>query len=116
MVGRGPEESGEVRVAADHPIERNHICRSGGRCRGTEIGVGQRDPGPVPEPIGFGGSDSEIGSRRVDVSRLGKAVVEEGMMDGAEPPPISSRVGAAGSGWCWMAARICFVVRSGPCR
>jgi len=86
-VRRGAHQPLHVRIAADHPVERDDV--GGGKLLRElhEVPVEEGHPLAVSPLLGLGAGGLQVRRRDVDGSRPGEAVTEELVGNGAHPAP-----------------------------
>jgi hypothetical protein len=92
----GPEHAGEVRIAADHAIERYDVGAWYAFSQGGKISSTKRNTPAVIEPCGLVARSREVCFRGVDVSRMGELSFQQGMVNGTDP---STDVEQRRGGW-----------------
>lgn len=81
---REPHERGHARIAAEDPIERDHVGRLDLRCEADEVALPVAQPSGMAAPLGLFPRRGHEGGRAVDVDGAGEARREQLVMDGAD--------------------------------
>ena len=80
-----PDEQIHVRVAADHAIERDDVSIGKRACQLDEVSTEEAHAVAMPPPTGLVLRRRDVVGRHVDVERLARARIEQGVMNGANP-------------------------------
>ena len=98
MVGGGPEESGIIGIAADHPVEGHDVRGIDGRRDRAEVGVSKGHPIRVPQPLRLGRSDGDVGLGGVNLGGAREAVLEQNVVNDTNPSADIEERRAGGKG------------------